>query len=305
MKKWFVTFCAFGLITTQAATADAAANQKEQVTDQSVQRIVKMMKENQVENVFADLANDLIGKSEVSFKNFSTKLLVKKVNVEELLKETVNNKQVIVKDQKEAVVPSNNKEMNQQQQNESEKKEEVVETSAPTAQEDATSLNQVPTNQPSTPVVNQPEESTNTTEVTQAVPVKEVETETNAVSEFEAQVVELTNVERAKYGLAPLEMYSPLMAVAREKSEDMARNNYFSHTSPTYGSPFDQMKAAGISYRAAGENIAQGQRTPEEVVQAWMNSEGHRANILKANFTHIGVGYVENGNYWTQQFIQL
>ena len=63
------------------------------------------------------------------------------------------------------------------------------------------------------------------------------------------------------------------------------------------------MKKFGISYTSAGENIAQGQRTPEEVVQAWMNSAGHRANILNNGFTHIGVGYVESGNYWTQQFI--
>ena len=83
----------------------------------------------------------------------------------------------------------------------------------------------------------------------------------------------------------------------------MQKNNYFDHNSPTYGSPFDMMKKFGISYKSAGENIAQGQRTPEEVVQAWMNSAGHRANILNSGFTHIGVGYVESGNYWTQEFI--
>lgn len=125
------------------------------------------------------------------------------------------------------------------------------------------------------------------------------------VSDFERQVVELTNAERAKAGLAPLEMYGPLMSVAEAKSQDMANLGYFSHTSPTYGSPFDQIKAAGIQYRAAGENIAQGQRTPEQVVNAWMNSPGHRANILNASYTHIGVGFVENGYYWTQQFIQM
>lgn len=95
------------------------------------------------------------------------------------------------------------------------------------------------------------------------------------------------------------------MDVAEAKSADMASNNYFSHTSPTYGSPFDRIKAAGINYRAAGENIAQGQRTPQQVVQAWMQSPGHRQNILNANYTHIGVGFVEDGYYWTQQFIQL
>lgn len=84
----------------------------------------------------------------------------------------------------------------------------------------------------------------------------------------------------------------------------MQANNYFSHTSPTYGSPFDMMQQYGISYQSAGENIARGQSTPEEVVRAWMNSEGHRANILNGNYTHIGVGFEQNGNYWTQMFIR-
>ena len=83
----------------------------------------------------------------------------------------------------------------------------------------------------------------------------------------------------------------------------MKNKNYFDHTSPTYGSPFDMMKSFGISYKAAGENIAMGQKTPEQVVQAWMDSPGHRANIMNSSFTHIGVGYVASGNYWTQQFI--
>jgi uncharacterized YkwD family protein len=123
------------------------------------------------------------------------------------------------------------------------------------------------------------------------------------LSEYEQQVVDLTNQERAKNGLPALKVDQELSKVAREKSSDMQRNNYFSHTSPTYGSPFDMMKQFGITYKAAGENIAKGQSSPEEVVNAWMNSEGHRKNILSANFTHIGVGYVAEGNYWTQQFI--
>lgn len=125
----------------------------------------------------------------------------------------------------------------------------------------------------------------------------------STLNAYEKKVVELTNAERQKRGLKPLIVDDALSKVAREKSLDMQRNNYFSHTSPTYGSPFDMMKKFGISYKTAGENIAMGQRTPEEVVNAWMNSEGHRANILNPNFTHIGVGYVENGHYWTQQFI--
>ena len=125
----------------------------------------------------------------------------------------------------------------------------------------------------------------------------------SAVSAFEQQVVELTNQERAKNGLPALKLDTELSKVARDKSKDMQTKNYFSHTSPTYGSPFDMMKAYGISYKSAGENIAMGQRSPQEVVQAWMNSQGHRENIMNANFTHIGVGHVTTGNYWTQMFI--
>ncbi len=81
----------------------------------------------------------------------------------------------------------------------------------------------------------------------------------------------------------------------------MVDNNYFSHTSPTHGSPFDMLDSYGVQYRTAGENIAQGQRSPETVVDAWMNSQGHRENILNGNFTTIGVGHYQNA--WTQLFI--
>ncbi|MGE6516573.1 CAP domain-containing protein [Lysinibacillus sphaericus] len=127
---------------------------------------------------------------------------------------------------------------------------------------------------------------------------------TSDVNAFEQEVVKLTNAERTKAGLSALQTDTKLMAAAREKSQDMQSKNYFSHTSPTFGSPFDRMKALGITYKGAGENIAKGQRTPQEVVQAWMDSPGHRANILNGKFAHIGVGYVKSGNYWTQQFIQ-
>lgn len=125
----------------------------------------------------------------------------------------------------------------------------------------------------------------------------------SSVSAFEKKVVELTNAERAKQGLAPLTLDTALSKVARAKSQDMKDKNYFDHTSPTYGSPFAMMKSFGISYKSAGENIAMGQTTPEQVVQAWMNSQGHRENIMNSSFTHIGVGYVASGNYWTQMFI--
>jgi uncharacterized YkwD family protein/spore coat assembly protein SafA len=119
----------------------------------------------------------------------------------------------------------------------------------------------------------------------------------------ETQVLNLVNQERSRAGLRPLIMDWELQRTARIKSCDMAQKGYFSHNSATYGSPFDMMKSFGISYRTAGENIAKGQRTPQEVMTAWMNSSGHRANILKADFTHIGVGYCEQGNHWTQMFI--
>lgn len=125
----------------------------------------------------------------------------------------------------------------------------------------------------------------------------------DGVLDFEREVVTLVNAERAANGLAPLTLSADLCAKARVKSEDMAQNNYFSHTSPTYGSPFDMMKSFGITYRSAGENIAAGYASPAAVVSAWMNSAGHRANILSASFTTIGVGYVASGNHWTQWFI--
>lgn len=120
----------------------------------------------------------------------------------------------------------------------------------------------------------------------------------------EQEVVRLVNVERAKAGLPALKTDWELARVAEHKSLDMKNKGYFSHNSPTYGSPFDMIKAYGISYRSAGENIAQGQRSAQQVVTAWMNSSGHRANILNKNYTHIGVGYVADGHYWTQMFIQ-
>ncbi len=121
---------------------------------------------------------------------------------------------------------------------------------------------------------------------------------------FEEQVLSLVNAERAKKGLSALTMHEDLRNAARLKSTDMYQNNYFSHTSPTYGSPFEMLKTLGISYQAAAENIAQGYTTPEAVVNGWMNSSGHRANILNSTYTHIGIGYDSNGHYWTQLFIK-
>lgn len=123
------------------------------------------------------------------------------------------------------------------------------------------------------------------------------------VLSYEKEVIRLVNEIRVQNGLKELTYNWELSRVARYKSQDMKDNKYFSHTSPVYGSPFDMMKSFGITYRSAGENIARGQTSPQAVVNAWMNSSGHRANILNSSFTQIGVGYVADGNYWTQMFI--
>ncbi len=123
------------------------------------------------------------------------------------------------------------------------------------------------------------------------------------ISQVAQQVIDLTNEQRKQNGLPALQADAKLSGVAQKKSEDMRQNGYFSHTSPTYGSPFDMMRDNGISYKTAGENIAQGQPTPKEVVQAWMDSPGHRKNILSPDFTHIGIGYDQSGHHWTQMFI--
>lgn len=124
---------------------------------------------------------------------------------------------------------------------------------------------------------------------------------------FEQEVIRLVNVERTKYGLKPLTENWELSRVARYKSNDMVTNRYFSHTSPTYGSPFTMMKNFGLKFSTAGENIAMGQRSADEVMNGWMNSSGHRQNILNANFTQMGVGYAVNSSgtpYWTQMFMR-
>lgn len=126
----------------------------------------------------------------------------------------------------------------------------------------------------------------------------------DSVVAFENEVIRLVNEIRVKNGLNVLKADWELSRVARIKSQDMKDNNYFSHTSPVYGSPFNMIKNFGISYKSAAENIAKGQSTPQAVVNAWMNSQGHRANILNSSYTKIGVGYVQNGNYWTQMFIR-
>lgn len=128
-----------------------------------------------------------------------------------------------------------------------------------------------------------------------------------ATLSYEKQVVNLCNGYRKQQGLSPLTMNWQLERMARIKSQDMRDHHYFSHTSPTYGSPFHMMSTFGIAYTSAGENIAAGQPSPKAVVTSWMNSPGHRANILNKSYSQIGVGYASGGqygSYWTEEFIR-
>ena len=130
-----------------------------------------------------------------------------------------------------------------------------------------------------------------------------IPTQDTSVTSYEQDVILLVNEIRKENGLKALTYDWELGRVARYKSQDMKDNKYFAHNSPVYGTPFQMIKNFGISYRSAGENIAKGYATPQAVVNGWMNSSGHRTNILNASYTHIGVGYVAGGNYWTQMFI--
>ena len=163
-------------------------------------------------------------------------------------------------------------------------------------------------NNPSTTPQQKPESTPSTPSTTpqqkpESTPEQKPSTD---FSSYQQQVLDLVNAERTKRGISALTLDSNLSSVATKKSQDMVNKNYFENTSPTYGSPFDMMKQFGISYRTAGENIAKGQKTPQEVVTAWMNSEGHRKNILNPNFTNLGVGIAKDSKgttYWTQMFI--
>lgn len=125
-----------------------------------------------------------------------------------------------------------------------------------------------------------------------------------AITQEQSAVLELVNKERAKFGLTALLINPQLNELAQIRSNDMYENKYFSHNSPVYGTPFDLIRSYNIKYMTAGENIAKGQKTPEKVVKSWMNSEGHRKNILNPKFEEMGISrdsYDEN--IWTQIFI--
>ena len=124
---------------------------------------------------------------------------------------------------------------------------------------------------------------------------------------FETQLLKLTNRERQKQGLAPLKLSAQLSRAAQLHGTDMAKNNYFSHTGRNGSNLGDRAKASGYKYSRVGENIAAGRSTAEGTMKQWMNSAGHRANILNPKFTEIGFGYANTSNsryqhYWVQVF---
>lgn len=124
---------------------------------------------------------------------------------------------------------------------------------------------------------------------------------------IENEIIRLVNLQRSYNGLQPLASNWQASRVARYKCNDMISNNYFAHISPVYGSPFKMMESFGLKFSAGAENIAYGQRTAQEVMNTWMNSAGHKANILSKSYTQIGVGVAKKSNgtlYFTQMFLK-
>lgn len=161
---------------------------------------------------------------------------------------------------------------------------------------------QQPTYNTPTPTTSNPGQST-TTQPT-GNPGQTTTTQPTAVSVADEQaMINLINKERAAAGLQPLSADAKLTELARLKAKDMIDNNYFSHTSPTYGSPFDMMKNNGVTYRYAGENLA-GAPNVNTAHTNLMNSPGHKANILKPEYTKVGIGVVNGGPYG-KMFVQL
>ena len=126
---------------------------------------------------------------------------------------------------------------------------------------------------------------------------------TASMNSDEKEVFNLINKQRTSNGLSALQVDSEVQRVARIKAQDMVDNNYFSHNSPTYGSPFDMLKSFKISYKTAGENIA-ANSSNSGAVTAWMNSSGHKANILNSSFNYTGIGVVNSSKYG-KMYVQI
>ena len=152
---------------------------------------------------------------------------------------------------------------------------------------------EIPDNTPQQPDDNRPEQTPEQT------PEEDGD---SSQGDYASQVVALVNAERAKYGLSALKVDSRVQQAAQVRAAETVQS--FSHTRPNGSSFSTALTEAGVSYTRSGENIAYGQSTPQQVVQAWMNSSGHRANILNESFTTIGVGYTVSGGtaYWAQLF---
>ncbi|HBH3650580.1 TPA: sporulation protein [Clostridioides difficile] len=205
--------------------------------------------------------------------------------------------------------PDNNKpESNKPEDNNNSDSTDKPDNNKPESNKPEDNNNSDSTNKPddNKPESNKPEDNNNSDSTNKPDDNNNSGSTSENFSAYQKEVVDLVNVERAKAGLNPLTLDSSISNVATKKSQDMIDNNYFSHNSPTYGSPFDMLKKFGVSYKTAGENIAMGQKTPKEVVNAWMNSEGHRKNIMNPNFSKIGVGVAQKSGgsiYWTQIFV--
>ena len=178
-----------------------------------------------------------------------------------------------------------------------EQPEETPDVEQPEETPDVEQPEETPDNPPQLPDDNRPEETPdNTPEQTPE------EDNDSAQGDYASQVVALVNAERAKYGLSALKVDSRVQQAAQVRAKETVQS--FSHTRPNGSSFSTALTEAGVSYIRSGENIAYGQSTPQQVVQEWMNSSGHRANILNESFTTIGVGYTVSGGtaYWAQLF---
>lgn len=296
------------LLTVTTASAETNASNSKTTSEANTSIQWKSLKINSKELAWSDKASDKL----LQEVNINKDLIV--ANLAKIIKAEAEKKheatQQVEKDSKETtkeVTQPKDVKKEEVAAPKAEAKEEVAAPKAEAKEEVAVPKAEAK-EEVTAPKAEAKEEAATTPQPTQqAQATEKTETNTNSekaqVSTVIQQVVDLTNAERAKEGLAPLKIDSALTKSAQLKSQDMKDNNYFSHTSPTYGSPFDQMKSLGINYKSAAENIAMGQRSAEEVVQGWMNSAGHRANIMNGSYTHIGVGLSDSGYYWTQQFI--
>lgn len=168
----------------------------------------------------------------------------------------------------------------------------------------AAEANQASTGKANIPAPVQPSASPSAPPV--ATPTPSTNQQEGELSQDEKRLLDSINAERAKNNLSPLIADPELMKVARVKANDMTKNNYFSHYSPTFGSPFDMMRQFGITFKAAAENIA-GNSTVEGAVSAWMKSEGHRNNIMNSNYNYTGIGISKSNKYgyvFAQMFIR-